>query len=401
MRTTSSSRAVRKRAVFSIAICLHGVLLGLAITTMTAFGAVPATRPYTSPEIHPDRTVTFRILAPKATEVTLEGGWMPPNQPLPLAKDDKGLWSVTIGPLNPTVYAYWFNLDGAAVLDQANQYIRTRSVKSSISMVDIPDTAPLPWSVRDVPHGIVEQHWLKSPIYGGETRNIRVYLPPGFDKASKKKYPVLYLLHGSGEMYLSWTESGKANLIFDNLLADGKMKPMIVVMPHTDATELSPPEPAPTTGAGGPNLMALARPVDYVVKEVIPWAESNYPLLPGRKSHAIAGLSKGGALTATIGFSHLDIFSQLGIFSAPAQAFSTRFPELINDPKGTNAKLDLLWIGVGRSDPGIEPALRKFDAELTTEGIHHTFLETDGAHDYAVWRWCLVQFAPLLFQHGS
>ncbi len=362
--------------------------------------AVPASRAYTSPEVHGDGTVTFRIMAPKASEVTLEGGWQGPNQPVALVRDDKGLWSVTVGPLKPTVYAYWFNLDGAVVLDQANQYIRTRGVKSSVSMVEVPDAA-LEWMVRDVPHGRVEMNWVKSAVYGGETRNIWVYLPPGFDARAKKKYPVLYLLHGAGEMYLSWVESGKANLIFDNLIAEGKMKPMIVVMPHTDSTENSPPDPPVMAAAGVPGQMNLVRPVDYVVKEVIPWAGAHYPLLAGRKSTAIAGLSKGGALTATIGFGHLEVFSQMGIFSAPTQAFNTRFASLVSDAKGTNAKIGLLWMGVGDSDPVATKGLRAFDAELTKDGIMHVYMETPGAHDFAVWRWCLVQFAPLLFKGGT
>jgi len=374
----------------------------LCIAPVAASAAVPTSRPYTSPEIHPDRTVTFRILAPKASEVTLEGGWQPIGQPVPMVKDDKGLWSVTVGPLKPTVYSYWFNLDGAVVLDQANQYVRIRGVKSSVNNVDIPGDAPLPWSVRDVPHGTVEQRWVKSPTFD-ETRNLWVYLPPGYEKSPEKKYPVLYLFHGAGELHLSWTESGKANLIFDNFIADGKMKPMVVVMPNVGPAENAPPQapPAPgaAAGAGGPigGPGAQPKPAQYIVTEVLPWAEANYRLLPGRENRAMAGLSAGGALTATIGFAHLDLFRQLGIFSAPGQAL-TRYPDFIKDPKATNAQLATLWIGVGRSDPGIEPQLVKFDADLTAAGIHHTFIETDGAHDYAVWRWCLTQFVPLLFQ---
>jgi enterochelin esterase family protein len=360
-----------------------------------AIAAIPASRPYVSPEVHPDRTVTFRILAPKATEVTLQGGWQEAGKTAALAKDEKGLWSVTVGPLDPTVYAYWFNLDGAVVLDEANQYIRTRGVKSSVNMFEVPGTVPLPWTVRDVPHGRVEMNWVKSQVYGGETRNIWVYLPPGFSNASNKKYPVLYLLHGSGEMYLSWVESGKANLIFDNLLADGKMKPMIVVMPHTDATENSPSEPPLL--APGPNPIALTRPADYVFNEVIPWTEENYPILRGRQNHALAGLSKGGLLTESIGFAHLDMFDYLGLFSAPVQS-NVNDAGLFDTLNGAN-KPDLLWLGVGRSDEKATAGMRKFDAELVQNKVQHVYSEIDGGHDYAVWRWCLTQFAPLLFKN--
>lgn len=361
-----------------------------------AVAAVPASRPYTSPDIHSDRTVTFRILAPKAAEVTLEGGWQLPNQPVPMVKDDKGLWSVTVGPLKPTVYSYWFNLDGAVVLDQANQYVRIRGVKSSVNNVDIPGTAALPWSIRDVPHGVVEQHWVKSATFG-ETRNLWVYLPPGYRESPSKRYPVLYLFHGAGELYLSWTESGKANLIFDNFIADGKMAPMVVVMPLTGPAENAPPDVPPVAGGPGGPTAAQSKAAMYVVSEVLPWTAAHYRLLSGRKNRAIAGLSAGGALAGSVGLSHLDMFSQIGMFSAPL--FNTAvLSEIAKDPKAANAKLDLFWIGVGKSDPGIEPALVKFDAALTEDGIHHSFTETEGAHDYSVWRWCLTQFVPLLFR---
>jgi enterochelin esterase-like enzyme len=379
----------------------HFACLGWLLAQL-AFAAVPASRPYTSPEIHPDRTVTFRILAPKAAEVTLEGGWQAPNQPVPMVKDDKGLWSVTVGPLKPTVYSYWFNLDGAVVLDEANPYVRIRGVKSSLNNVDIPAAEPLPWSIRDVPHGVVEQHLVKSATFD-ETRSLWVYLPPGYEKNTARKYPVLYLFHGAGELYRSWTESGKANLIFDNFIADGKMKPMIVVMPLTGPAENAPPQPPPSVAgaSAGPPPAGQSKAADYIVSEVMPWTEAHYRLLPGRKNRAIAGLSAGGALAGAVGLAHLDRFSQIGMFSAPLFNAQAVLADVAKDPKATNGKLDVFWIGVGKSDPGIEPALVKFDAELTADGIRHSFTETEGAHDYSVWRWCLTQFVPLLFQQHA
>jgi enterochelin esterase family protein len=377
---------------------LRCVLLLVLVLPMALYAAVPASRNYVSPEIHADHRVTFRILAPKASEVTLEGGWMAPNESIALTKDEQGMWSVTVGPLNPTVYAYWFNLDGAVILDQANQVIRERTAASSISVLEIPAALPLPWSMRDVAHGSIAMHLLKSATFGGETRNVWVYLPPGYQ--ASKRYPVFYLFHGAGELHLSWIESGKANLIFDNLLADGKMQPMVVVMPYTgpvtgQATGLPAPDAA--TGAAPPGG-GQSKSADYILKEIIPWTEQHYRLLPGRKNRAMAGLSAGGALTARIGFANLDLFSQLGLFSAPAQIFGSSYAALAKEPAAVNAKLGLLWIGVGQSDPLATAGLRKLDTDLTRDGIKHTYLETEGAHDYAVWRWCLVQFAPLLFQ---
>jgi enterochelin esterase-like enzyme len=379
-------------------ICTRAGLTAFIVMSacMAAFAATPDSRPYVSPEIHPDHTVTFRVLAPHASEVTLEGGWMALKQTVPLVKDSKGLWSVTVGPLSPTVYAYWFNFDGAVVLDEANPFVRIRGGASSVSAVDVPDPKPLPWSVQDLPHGTVEATWQESKTFG-DTRQVWVYLPPGYHANTMERYPVLYLFHGGGEHYFSWIESGKANLILDNLLAEHMVKPMIVVMPDTGPAA---DRPAAAPAAGGPNIQERMKAGDYIVNEVMPWAESTYRVLPGRKNRAIAGFSAGGALTASLGFTHLDLFSQMGIFSAPTQAFTFRYADVAKDPKGTNAKLNLLWIAVGRSD-ALEPASRKFDGELTQDGIRHTYMETDGAHDYAVWRWCLVQFAPLLFRGGA
>ena len=366
----------------------------IVLLATAAFAAVPPTPKFVSPEVHADRTITFRALGPKATEVTLMGGWMAATEALPMQKGADGVWSVTVGPLPPTVYAYWFVIDGSYVMDQANRYVRIRTDGTSLSMVEVPGEAPASWAMRSVPHGVIEMNTMKAETFG-ETRNVWVYLPPGYEKGSIR-YPILYLFHGAGETHFSWTESGKANLILDNLLADSKIKPMIVVMPFTGPA-LGAPAPPPTPG--GPPPGGQAKSAEYILKEVMPWAESRYRVAAGRKNRAIAGFSAGGALTATIGFERLDQFSQLGIFSAPTQLFSARFPNLLKDTKATNSKLDVLWMGVGKSDLGPVEGLRKMDAELTQNQIRHIYKETEGAHDFSVWRWCLTEFAPLLFRN--
>ena len=380
--------------------------LGLAVTaillSIVLEAAVPATLRYVSPEVHADKTVTFRIQAPKAIDVSLFGGWMAPNSAVPLVKDADGLWSVTVGPLRPTVHAYWFAIDGATVLDEGNQYVRLRTGGSSVSMVEVPGDA-LEWAMRDVPHGSVEMNWVRSAIFDGETRQVWTYLPPAYRDNPNVKFPVLYLFHGAGELFRSWTESGKANLIFDNLLGEGKMKPMIVVMPYTGPAANAPaPAGPPAQGPGavrGP--MIATKTVDYVVKEVLPWAEATYRVAPGRKNRAIAGFSAGGALTASTAFAHLDLFGQMGMFSAPVADFSARFPEQAKDPKSLNSKLEVFWVGVGKEDPLATAPMHKFREELDKLGIRHTYAETEGAHEYSVWRWCLVQFAPLLFRSSD
>jgi enterochelin esterase-like enzyme len=357
-----------------------------------AIAAVPEARPYVSPEIHSDNSVTFRILAPQAHEVTLEGGWMTAKETVPLNKDDKGLWSVTIPSLEPTVYAYWLHIDGAVVLDQANQKVRERAGGSSTSTLDIPGDTP--WAVRDVPHGSVELRWLKSSAFDGQTRPVRVYLPPGYRAEAKTRYPVLYLFHGAGELELSWTESGMMNFILDNLIADGKAKPMIVIMPLTSP---SPVVAATGTVTTAGNSSKITKASAYVTETLIPWAERQYRIRPGQDSRALAGLSAGGLLASTIAFKNPQITHQLGVFSSPLSRFAEQFPEAAASPSNTNKALPLIWIATGRNDPGITERLRIVDRDMTALYVAHIYTETDGAHDYAVWRWCLSQFLPLLF----
>jgi enterochelin esterase-like enzyme len=368
-----------------------------------ALAAVPAARPYLSPEIHADHTVTFRIMAPDAKNVAVEGGWTYPAQPIPMSKDEMGLWSLTVGPLPSNIFAYWFHVDGAIVTDEANESIRVRTGGSSVSNLEIPGS-DLPWSLRDVPHGIVEQRLMKSKTYGGESRAVSVYLPPGYDKDARRRYPVLYLFHGAGETELSWVNSGKANLILDNLLANKKMLPAIVVMPYTgpaaDArarpgrNPAAPPlggSPVPGTGPNGPGLSQ-----QFVLDELIAWTQANFRILPGRENHALAGFSAGGSLATGVAFSDLKDFSQLGIFSAPIRSMDA-YPALKNAAV-VNANLNVFWIGVGNVDPLATAGLRKADTDLSQAGIHHSYQETEGAHDFSVWRWCLSQYAPLLFK---
>jgi len=360
-------------------------------------GAVPAQEKFVSPVVHPDRTVTFTLRAPQATAVTIQGAWRPDHLS-PLAKGPDGTWSFTTEPLKPSVYNYWFVVDGAVVMDEGNSYVRIRTVGTSVSMVEVPDDPPAIWQVRDVPHGTVETHWMKSAAFEGETRRVLVYLPPGYQPAESTTYPVLYLLHGSGEIGSAWIESGVANLILDNLIAEGKAKPMIVIIPF-----IGPPANAVevTTAPGLPptiNPGIVQGVADCVRKELEPWAEAHYRLASGKGNRAIAGFSRGGMMSAAIALPHLDEFGYLGVFSAPG---TTAFSDILQHPAVANENLKVLFVGVGDNDPIATSGDRRLDAQLTKSGIHHVFMETEGAHEYPVWRWCLAQFAPLLFRDGS
>src|ERR1035437_870991 len=181
-----------------------------------------------SPEVHPDRTVTLRILAPLAKSVTLTGEIMGTKPPAPLTPDADGVWSVTLGPLEPEIYAYAFNVDGMTVIDSRTSYVKPSGTYNS--QVVVPGDGPQFYDARPVPHGDLRIVMYEAGTLGGRERRMRVYTPPGYD-ASNKKYPVLYLFHGAGDWDVAWTDVGRANLILDNLIADGKAKPMIVVMP--------------------------------------------------------------------------------------------------------------------------------------------------------------------------
>jgi enterochelin esterase family protein len=314
--------------------------------------------------------------------------YMPQGTREKMTRDAEGVWSVTMGPMAPTVYIYWFNVDGMTIADPVNPNIKLRA-RTSASMVEVPGATPEAWEPRDVPHGTVEINWQKSTAIHGETRWIWVYTPPGYEKDSKKRYPVLYLFHGSNDTAGGWTLAGHANFILDNLLAERKAVPMIVVMPFGHAV------PFGTRGGPVSNNDLYEQ---YVLKDVMPLVEAKYRVAPGRANRAIAGLSMGGGQTLTIGFRHLEMFSAIGAFSAAIPAdFEKEFSKIIADPKDVNAKLKVLWFGCGRQD-GLFERSQKFDELLTAHQVKHTFRPSEGAHVFAVWRLYLSEFAPLLFR---
>ncbi len=340
-----------------------------------------------SPEVSSDHKVTFRILAPKASEVTLTGDWLGTTPPPRLTKDEQGVWSITVGPMEPSIYIYNFNVDGMAIADPVNPRMKLRA-RTSASMVEVKDDQPAFWEARDVPHGAVEINWEKSQAIAGETRSFWVYTPPEYAK-STRRYPVLYLLHGSNDTAAGWTTAGNANFVLDNLLADKKMVPMIVVMPFGHAA------PFP----GGANNDTLFE--EYLLKDVVPTTEARYRVAPGRENRAIAGLSMGGGQSLKIGLGHLDLFSAVASFSGAVPGdFETRFAALLKDPKTTNQKLKVLWIGCGQQD-SLFPRSKNLADLLTRYQVAHVFHPTDGVHNYTVWRKYLAEYAPLLFRPAS
>ncbi len=357
------------------------------------------------PELQADGTAVFRLAMPSAQRVDLhlEGK----KDAFPMTKGADGTWSVSVAGLAPEYYSYSFNVDakpgvmgsGTSVLDPHNTFIKT-SFFSNQNVFLVPGKPAEPWEVADVPHGVVHHHFYHSNVVGIDSQYY-VYTPPGFDPKSGTKYPVLYLLHGYSDDPNAWTFMGKANIILDNLIAAGKAKPMIVVMPW---------------GYGDMRIIddgwAAWRDRSVVVSnfrgfgealywEVMPMVKQEYPISNKREDHAIAGLSMGGAETLLIGLRHTDDFAWIGAFSAggiSGDHFQELFPAIT--PKTgaqIQAKVKLLWIACGTED-GLYPLNQNLIAWLKDQGMAPTAISTPGMHAWMVWRGNLSVFAPLLFQ---
>jgi enterochelin esterase family protein len=343
-----------------------------------------------SPEVHADRRVTFRFLAPKAAEVLLAGGNLQEalNGPQAMKKDEKGVWSITVGPLEPALYDYSFAVDGSIrATDPANRNVIDRTWGHT-NYFEVPGDAPLIHSVRPVAHGTLHIHTYDSKALG-VTRQVYVYTPPGYDPAGQTRYPVLYLFHGSGGVESQWTTVGRANIIMDNLIADAKAKPMVVVMPYGHV-----PQPQ----ADGSGRIASAGFDKDLLGDIIPLVENNYQVLTDRENRAIAGLSMGGGQSLSIGLAHLDLFSHLASFSGAVRNLSdVEKMEVV----ALNEKLKVFWIGCGKTDFLFETN-EKLVALLKTKGVRHVYRVSEGGHTWPNWRLYLSEFVPLLFrEHGA
>ena len=350
-----------------------------------------------SPEVHADRMVTFRVKAPDAKQVLLQSG--PILNALGSADSvmafhemgDDGVWSLTVGPLSPDIYDYILLIDGTAFADSNNPAVQTGTM-SPRSLLTVPtDGEPGYYEARNVPHGTLHRHYYASETLG-DVRDVYVYTPPGYDADSDATYPVLYLLHGGGDDAGGWSSVGRAHLIVDNLLAEGKARPMIIVMPFGQAVPRS---------ASFEDLRTKNTPLfeKDLFTDIMPLVESTYRIQADRDHRAMAGLSMGGGQTDHIGLNQLDKFSYIGILSAGRGDFAERHPDLIADPAATNAKLKLFFLGCGTLDPLATEGMEKVHTLLTEKGIEHVYWTLDGAaHTWVVWRSALYhEFLPRLW----
>lgn len=377
---------MRLAIVFLLAGLLHAQDAPPRTNNYRPTGGAGAAPRLVSPEIHPDRTVTFRIRAPKAAAVSLSL-----HGAKPMAKDAGGVWNVTIGPLQPEIYEYSFDVDGARVLDTANPLLKTGQAVTA-NLLDIPGTPPRFDEVRNVPHGTIQiRSYTSTPLK--QPRRLYVYLPPQYDSEPARRFPVLYLRHGSGDDESTWSIEGRAGVILENLIAEGTALPMLIVMTNGDTDR---------TWAGGSSAEAMDLLARELLGDVIPLIEKNYRVAANRENRAITGLSMGGGQAFTIGLKNLDAFAWVGEFSSgllsdASFSLARHLPGFLENPAEANRRLKLLFLSCGTEDPRINGQLNLVDS-LKAHHINHVWYPTPGVHEWKVWRHALAAFLPRLFR---
>ena len=401
-----------KKLFFLAALCLMGT--AAQAQQNLSWGQGPQVA---SPDVHADNTVTFNLIAPEAQKVQITGDFLPTKKvefggntyDMPgvadLVKDEKGVWSLTTEALKPELYTYNMIVDGVKIIDPLNVY-NIRDINNLFSVLLIGGDARTDlYKVNKVPHGTVSKVWYESPT-AGLTRRLTVYTPAGYE-TSGKEYPVLYLLHGIGGDENAWSELGRAAQILDNLIAQGKAEPMLVVMTNGNISQEACPGET-SEGFKVPTMMlpkTMEGSFETAFPDVVNFIEKTYRVKKDKDHRAIAGLSMGGFHSLFISINNPDMFGYVGLFSAAVDQQQT-------DPKGfpnvyvdRNAKIDrlfsknpkLFWIGCGKTD-----FLYKNNADLRAylDGKNHkyTYLETEGGHIWRNWRIYLSEFTPLLFK---
>ncbi len=336
-----------------------------------------------SPEVHSDGRVTLRLRAANAAEVEVSLA----GKKLPMTKNDKGVWEGTSEPLAPQIYDYTFKVDGTDMIDPSNR--RVKKWLTLASMVEIPGTPPLLTEFTDVPHGTVRRMIYPS-VSVGRSRPVMIYTPPGYESSNDQTYPLVVLLHGYGDDETAWTDVGRAHLIADNLIAAGRIEPVIIVMPYGH------PEP----------IQLSERPENYfqrnndlyekdITKDLLPYLEERFHVRTDAAGRSIVGLSMGGGHALDTGLRNIDKFSSIGAFSAATPELETpallqQYPSLSGTDPVANT-LRHLWIPIGDKDFLLERN-DKFVEQLRTAGVKYDYVKTEGGHEWKLWRDYLPQF---------
>lgn len=353
--------------------------------------------PDISPEVNPDSTVTFRLRAPEAKSALIIGIG---SQPIPMEKNSEGLWSVTTS-LKPDLYTYAMIVDGMRIIDPSNVYV-ARDIASLSNIVIVPGGNADSYAVHDVPHGSVKKVWYDSPTLGKQ-RRMTIYTPAGYEENPDMRYPVFYLLHGSGGDEEAWNELGRASVILDNLIAEGKAEPMIVVMPNGNGEMAAAPG---QTGEGmyvpdGKYSRSQTGKFESSFKDIISYVDSHYRTIPDKAHRAIAGLSMGGGHSWRTSMNMPDTFDYVGLFSAAVRwnGGGVEDTEEITVPlqRQFADAPKLYWIAIGKDD-----FLYKLNEDyiklLDSLNLPYEYHESDGGHTWTNWRDYLLLFAPRLFK---
>jgi len=388
-----------KRLVISLVILS---IIGLPVEAQEAIGDE---QEIISPEINENGTVTFRLQAPNAEEVKLTGDWMPAEGWVPgaevMEKDEKGTWTYITEAMEPELYGYAFLVNGLRVNDPSNAFL-SRDISTNTNIFIIGGEQADLYKVNEVPHGSVTRRWYNSPG-NNMKRRLTIYTPPGYEN-SRKKVPVLYLLHGAGGDEEAWIELGRASQILDNLIAQGKASPMIVVMPNGNVIQ----DAAPGEGTQGyvkPAFM-VPKTMDGTYEEtfidIMNFVENNYRVKANKSNRAVAGLSMGGYHSMHISRYYPNTFDYVGLFSAAILPDQDTIAKVYQDIDNALKKqmengYQLYWIGIGKSDFLYE-GNQEYKAKLDAMGMPYTYRESEGGHIWKNWRVYLSEIAPLLFK---
>ena len=354
-----------------------------------------------SGEVLPDNSVIFRLLSKEAASVAVSGDWMPGfGTSVPMVKNDTNLWTLTVGQLKPELYSYTFLINGIRVLDPNNPQVK-RDGSRNESMFLVPGPESDLYSVKKVPHGTLSKVWYESPVLK-LNRRMYVYTPAGYEN-SQSKYPVFYLLHGGGGDEDAWTTLGRTCQIMDNLISQGKAKPMIVVMPNGNPGQAAAFTDTPVTpSVSGTYDMGLGLFEESMVKDIIPYVESHYRVFADKDHRALAGLSMGGMQTLTLTGNYPMMFGYIGVMSMGLVDVTTMGlkPDPDQDTKFETLRKSgykLYWVGVGKDD-FLYKSVQTLRSSLDKHGLKYIYRESSGGHSWANWRIYLSEFAPQLFR---
>ncbi len=376
---------------------ISGAILSLSVI---ALGQPPRGPLARSPQINPDRTVVFRYIAPLAKDVKLSAQFE--KAPVQMTKDASGMWSVTVGPVKPDIYPYNFIVDGIQVMDPGNvAFFPNERFKGSL--LDVTGDPPLIHSMKNVPHGTVTYEYY--PASGGTIGSLVVYTPPGYDKDQSKKFPVLYLISGTTDTEEAWFKVGRANLILDNLISEGKAKPMIIVMPNGNveariADQNGGLKPADPMGRESAEAVTRAKTFgNDLVSYVIPYIEKNYRTINNGDNRAIGGFSRGGGQTLRTALGNMDKFSWICCYSAylTPDEMDKEYKNVTENPDRTNKQLKLFWISVGNEDFLYKSTVEFMDY-LKAKKVNYKSLVTTGGHTWMNTKVFLTETAQLLFK---